>query len=63
MESLDHLDPLKVTWSEFLDWFRDEAKTRDRIHNAKLYEEGLKRLVMDQTTRKLTEKRTEYKVT
>ena len=32
VESLDHKDPKRITWTEFLDWFSQEGEIRMRIH-------------------------------
>ena len=61
VQSLDHKDKNKITWTEFLEWFQNEGKIRYKIHQASLYKSGLTRIVEDNTFR-LSQKRTEYKV-
>ena len=69
--TLDHKDKEKITWSEFLDWFSNEGKTRQKIHNAGLYKTGITRIVEDQSNFqgsqpssefRLSQNRTEYRV-
>ena len=47
VQSLDHKDPERILWSEFLDWFNNEGRAREKIHNAGLYQSGLTRIVED----------------
>lgn len=44
VDNLDHKHPTKITWMEFVDWFANVGKVRDKIHDAKLYKSGLTRL-------------------
>lgn len=61
MSNLDHKDPDKITWTEFLEWFSNEGKIRDKIHNAKLYNMGVTRFT-EENMYKLCEKKNDYKV-
>jgi len=45
LETFDRQDPKRVTWTEFLDWFNLEGRIRDKIHDARLYDHGLTRIV------------------
>ena len=47
IETLDHKDKDRITWTEFLEWFSNEGKIREKIHNAGLFYSGLTRIVED----------------
>ena len=43
---IDHKDPAKITWLEFVQWYESEGFLRDRKHDAGLHEIGVTRLAV-----------------
>ncbi len=41
---MDHKDPTKITWLEFVQWYEDEGIFRDKMHEIIFEESGVSRL-------------------
>lgn len=46
LKLIDHKDPSKITWLEFLQWYENEGFLRDRKHDAGLHDIGVTRLAV-----------------